>query len=51
VFQYSQFYRFDMLLQNPNAMQKAHDQWHQMAQERDRWTEGVLEEWLAPDKT
>ena len=48
VFQYSQFYRFEMMLHNPEAMKKAHERWGKMAEERDQWTAGVIEELVAP---
>jgi hypothetical protein len=48
VFQYSQFYRFEMMLRNPEAMKKAHARWREMAEERDQWTAGVIEELLGP---
>jgi hypothetical protein len=47
VFQYSQFYRFEMMLHNPKAMKKAHERWGKMAEERDQWTAGVIEELVA----
>jgi hypothetical protein len=47
VFQYSQFYRFEMMLHNPEAMKKAHERWGKMAEERDQWTAGVIEELVA----
>ena len=47
VFQYSQFYRFEMMLRNPEAMKKAHERWREMAEERDQWTAGVIEELIA----
>jgi len=48
VLQYSQFHRFEMLLRNPEAMKKAQKRWGEMAEERDQWTVGVIEELLAP---
>ena len=50
VFQYSQFHRFEMLLSNPDAMKSAHEHWHAMAEERDQWTAGLIEELTEPEK-
>lgn len=47
VFQYSQFHRFEMMVKNPEAMKKAHERWGEMANERDQWTAGVIEELIA----
>jgi len=36
------------MLRNPDAMKKAHARWREMAEERDQWAAGVIEELTAP---
>ncbi len=47
VFQYSQFTHFKTALRDPQAVKKAQDRWHELANDRDRWTDGLLEQLLA----
>jgi len=47
VFQYSQFHRFDMVMRDPQAVKIAQERWHELAEERDQWTDGLLRELTA----
>lgn len=47
VFQYSQFSHFKAAVRDPQAVKKAQDRWHELADDRDRWTDGLLEQLLA----
>jgi hypothetical protein len=47
VFQYSQFTHFKTAVSDPQAVKKAQDRWHELADDRDRWTDGLLEQLLA----
>jgi hypothetical protein len=40
-----------MMLRNPEAMKKAHERWREMAEERDQWTAGVIEELIGAPAT
>jgi hypothetical protein len=47
VFQYSQFNRFEVAVRDPKAVKVAQKRWHELAEERDRWTNDVLRELTA----
>ena len=47
VFQYSQFSHFKIAVRDPQAMKKAQDRWRELADDRDRWTDCLLEQLLA----
>jgi hypothetical protein len=47
VFHYSQFFRFEMVVRDQQAVKKAQKRWHELADERDhQWTRGLWEELL-----
>lgn len=48
VFQYSQFNRLDVGVRDQRAIKAAQQRWHDLAAERDRWTNGVLDELSPP---
>ncbi len=50
VFQYSQFYKLDMAFRDQKAIKVAQQRWHELAKERDGWTDGVLSELSAEVK-
>jgi hypothetical protein len=50
VFQYSQFARFEMIV-NRQSIKKAQECWHELAEERDQWTQGIWEELLVEGVT
>lgn len=48
VFRYSQFFRFEMVVRDRQAVKKAQERWHELAKERDdHWTQGLLGDLLA----
>jgi hypothetical protein len=44
VFQYSQFHRLGMAFRDPQAIKIAQHRWHELAKQRDQWTDGVIRE-------
>jgi hypothetical protein len=47
VFQYSQFHRLEIGVRDPNAIKIGEQRWHDLAEERDHWTDSVLDELLS----
>ena len=47
VFQYNQFYRLEMAVRDPQAIRTAQQRWHELAKERDQWTDGLLRDLIA----